>query len=109
LESQKQAEYSKALKLDEREEILMDKESDVELEEINKLMEPHVQSCLSSEDKYQRNHIYISARTGVVPNVSDFAGPPKGNKSANQSIKNQSDVSNIRANLLLQDDFFRLH
>jgi hypothetical protein len=35
LEPQKQAEYSKALKLDEREEIPMDKESDVELEEIN--------------------------------------------------------------------------
>jgi len=130
LESQKQAEYSKALKLDEREEILMDKDSDVELGEINRLMEHHVQSCLSSEDKYQGNHIYISARIGDVPNVSDFAGPPNGNRigevpnvsdfagptNGNQSINQptnqptyQSDVSNICVNPLLQDDFLRLH
>jgi hypothetical protein len=104
LEPQKQTEYSKSLKLDQREEILMDKESDAELEEIHKLMEPSVQSCLSSEDKYQGNHNYVSARTGDVPNVSHFAGPPNGNQSINQS-----DVSNIHANPLIQDDFFRLH
>jgi len=57
LEPQKQAECSKALKLDEREEILMDKEYDAELEKIHKLMESCVQSCLYSEDKYQGNHI----------------------------------------------------
>jgi len=37
----------------------VDKESDAELEEINKLTEPCVQSCLSSEDKYQGNHTYF--------------------------------------------------
>jgi len=57
----------------------MDNESDMELEEINKLMEQCVQSCLSSEDKYQGNYIYISARIGDVPNVSDFAGTSNGN------------------------------
>lgn len=57
MEPQKQAECSKALKLDEREEILMDKEYDAELEKIHKLMESCVQSCLYSEDKYQGNHI----------------------------------------------------
>jgi hypothetical protein len=67
LEPQKQAEYSKALKLDEREEILPDEESDVELEEINKLMEPRVQSCLSSEDKYQGNHIYEGCLKSIRP------------------------------------------
>lgn len=61
----------------------MDKASDMELEEINKLMEPRVQSCLSSEDKYHGNHIYVSARTGDVPNVSDFSGPTNGNQSIN--------------------------
>jgi hypothetical protein len=37
--------------MDEREDVSMDKESDAELEKINKLMKPHVQSYLSSEEE----------------------------------------------------------
>jgi hypothetical protein len=46
---QKQSKYyTKPLEPDEMEEILMDKESDVELEEQNKLIQPHTQYYSSS-------------------------------------------------------------
>ena len=44
MEPQKRAEYSKPLEADEIEEVIMDEESDKELEEADELMEPRVQS-----------------------------------------------------------------
>ena len=45
------AKYSKSLNPDEIEDVLMDKESDEELEERDEVVEPHVQSSSSSEDE----------------------------------------------------------
>jgi hypothetical protein len=46
MESHKGAKYSKSLDPDEIEEVLMDEESDDELEDRDELVEPRVQSLL---------------------------------------------------------------
>jgi len=50
MEPQKRAKYSKSLYPDEIEEVLMDEESDEELEDRDKVVEPRVKSSPSSED-----------------------------------------------------------
>jgi hypothetical protein len=47
----KLAKYSKSLNPDKVEDILMDEESDEELEDRDEVVEPHVQSSSSSEDE----------------------------------------------------------
>jgi hypothetical protein len=51
MELQKQARYSKPLQPDETEEVLMDEESDDELEGTYKLMEPHPQKMKITPSK----------------------------------------------------------
>ena len=51
MEPHKQAKYSKSLDPDEIEEVLMDEESDEELEDRDEVVEPCVQSSSSSEDE----------------------------------------------------------
>jgi hypothetical protein len=50
MEPHKQPKYSKSLDPDEIEEVLMVEESDEELEDRDKVVEPRVQSSSSSED-----------------------------------------------------------
>ena len=51
MEPHKRAKYSKSLDPDEIEEVLMDEDSDEELEDRDEVMEPRVQSSLSSENE----------------------------------------------------------
>ena len=50
MEPHKRAKYSKSLDPDEIEEVLMDEESDKELENWDKMVEPSVHSSSSSDD-----------------------------------------------------------
>jgi hypothetical protein len=80
MEPQKRAKYSKPLEPDEIEEVLMDEESDEELEETDELMEPRVQfSSAEDEDNTEDTEVTFRSRTAGDPsNVFDFTGPPKG-------------------------------
>jgi hypothetical protein len=51
MDPHKRAKYSKSLDPEEIEEVLMDKESDEELEDRDKVVEPRVQSSSPSEDE----------------------------------------------------------
>jgi hypothetical protein len=51
VEPQKRAKYSKPLEPDEVQEVMMDAESDEELEETDEMMEPRVQSSSSQKVK----------------------------------------------------------
>ena len=51
MEAHKRAKCSKSLDPDEREEVLMDEESDEELEDTDKVVERRVQSSSTSEDE----------------------------------------------------------
>ena len=51
MEPHKRAKYSKSLDPDELEEVLMDEDSDEELEDRDEVMEPRVQSSSSSENE----------------------------------------------------------
>ena len=51
MEPHKRAGYSKSLDLDEIEEVLMDEDSDEELEDRDEVLEPRVQSSSSSENE----------------------------------------------------------
>jgi hypothetical protein len=77
------------------------KDSDKELEEMNKPVEPCMHSYSSSncEDNIKKTTVTFHVRrTGNVPNVSDFSGPPNG--------INQSAVSNIHAKSSSSSRFF---
>jgi len=86
VEPQKRAKYSKSCEPDEIEEVLMDEESDEELEETNKVMEPLVQSSSSLEDADDTEETEVKFRatiSGDSSNVLDFTGPSNGiNRSA---------------------------
>ena len=62
MEPQKQAKYSKSLDPDEIEEVLMAEESDEELEDSDKVVEPHVQSSSSSEDEDDAKETKVAFR-----------------------------------------------
>ena len=63
MELHKQAKFSKSLDPDEIEEVLMDEESDEELEDRDKVVEPHVQSSSSSEDEDDAEETVVAFRT----------------------------------------------
>jgi hypothetical protein len=63
MESHKRAKYSKSLDPDEIEEVLMDEESDEELEEEDEVVEPRVQSSLSSEDEDDAEETEVAFRS----------------------------------------------
>ena len=79
MEPHKQAKYSKSLDPDEIEEVLMDEESDEELED--KVVEPCVQSSPSSEDEDNAKEtevVFRAARATDSSNFLNFTRPPNG-------------------------------
>lgn len=98
MEPQMRARYSKPLEPDEIEEVLMDEESDEELEETDELMESRVQSSSSEdEDSTRETEVTFRARrAGDSSNVFDFTGPPNGvNRSAASDINAESSPFSI--------------
>ena len=72
MEPHKRAKYSKSLDPDEIEAVLMDEDSDEELEDRDKVMEPHVQSSLSSENEDDPEETEVAFRTTRAGDSSDF-------------------------------------
>jgi len=88
MEPQKRAKHSKTLDPDEIERVQMDEESDEELED--EVMEPHVQSSLSSEDEDDAEETEVAFRAARARDSSiffNFTGPTNGvNPSAASDI-----------------------
>jgi hypothetical protein len=81
MEPHKQAKYSKSFDPEGIDEVLMDDESDEELEDIDKVVEPRVQSSSSSEDEEDAEETetaFWAARAGDSSNFLNFNGPPNG-------------------------------
>jgi len=81
MEPHKRAKYSKSLNSDKIEEILINEESDEELEDRDKVVEPRVQSSSSSEDEGDAEEteiLFWATRTGDSSNFLNFIGPPNG-------------------------------
>jgi len=82
MEPQKRGKYSKPLEPEEKEEVLMDEDSDEELEETDERM----QSSSSSENEDNTEETEVMFRTRRAEDSSkvfDFTGPPSGiNRSA---------------------------
>jgi hypothetical protein len=79
MELHKQAKHSKSLDPDEIGEVLMDEESDEELED--EVMEPCVQSSSTSEDEDNAKETEVAfraARAGDLSIFFNFTGPPNG-------------------------------
>ena len=96
MEPQKRAKYSKSLDPDEIEEVLMDEESDEELEDRDKVVKPRVQSSSSSEEyDVEETEVALRAtRGGDSSNFLNFTGPPNGvNQSAASDINAESPFS----------------
>ena len=97
MEPQKRAKLSKSLDPGEIEEVLMDEESDEELED--EVMEPCVQSSSSSEDEDGAGKTEVAfraARAGDSSNFLNFTGPPNGvNQSAASDINAESSPFSI--------------
>jgi hypothetical protein len=98
MEPQKRAKYSKSLDPDEIGEVLTDEESDEELEDRDKVVEPHVQSSSSSEDDdiEETEVAFWATRAGYSSNFLNFTGPPNGvNQSAASDINAESSPFSI--------------
>ena len=72
MEPHKQAKYSKSLDPDEIEEVLMDEESDEELEDRDEVLEPRVQSSSSSEDEDDAEETEVAFRATRAGDSSNF-------------------------------------
>ena len=90
MEPQKRGKYSKLLEPEEIEEVLMDDDSDEELEEIDE----RLQSSSPSEDEDNTEEtevMFRSRRAEDSSKVFDFTGPPSGvNRSAAPDINAES-------------------
>jgi hypothetical protein len=99
MEPHKRAMYSKSINPDETEEVMMDEESDEELEDRDKVVEPRVQSSSSSEDEddvEETKVAFRSTRAGDSSNFLNFTGPPNGvNHSAASDINAESSPFSI--------------
>jgi hypothetical protein len=99
MEPHKQAKYSKSLDPDEIEEVLMDDESDEELEDIDEVVEPRVQSSSPSEDEEDADEtevVFQAARAGDSSNFLNYTGPLSGiNRSAAPDINAESSPFSI--------------
>jgi hypothetical protein len=93
MEHKKRARYSEPLDAEELKEILMEEESDEELEELNEFIEPHknMSSSSSSDNEAEETDIrFRDRRPEDSPKVLDFTGPPSGiNSSAAPNINAQ--------------------
>ena len=81
MEPQKRRKYSKLLEAEEIEEVLMDEDSDEELEGVDE----RLQSSSSSEDEDNTKETEVMFRTrraGDSSNAFGFTGPPHGVKSS---------------------------
>jgi hypothetical protein len=81
MQPHKRAKYSKSIDPDEIGELLMDEESDEELEDRDKVVEPHVQSSSSSEDEDNAEESEVAfraTRAGDLSNFLNSTGPPNG-------------------------------
>jgi hypothetical protein len=81
MEPHKRAKYSKSLYPDEIKEVLMDEESDEELEDTDEVVEPRVQSSSSSEnedDTEETEVAFRATKAGDSSNFLNFTGPPNG-------------------------------
>jgi hypothetical protein len=86
MEPDKRAKYSKSLDPDKIEEVLMDEDSDEELEDRDEMMESRIQFSPSSEDEEDTEEIEVTfraTRPGDSSNILDFTGPPS---SVNRSV-----------------------
>jgi len=99
MECHKRAKYSKSLDSDEIVEVVMDEESDEELEDRNKVVEPCVQYSSSSEDEGDAGETKVAfraTRVGDSSNFLNFTGPPNGvNRSAASDINAESSPFSI--------------
>ena len=95
METQKRGKYSKLLEPEEIEEILMDEDSDEEVEEIDE----RLQSSSSSEDEdntEETEAMFRTRRAEDSSNVFDFTGPPNGvNRLAAPDINAESSPLSI--------------
>ena len=95
METQKRGKYSKLLEPDEVEEVLMDEDSDEELEGIDECM----QSSSSSEDEDSTKETEVMFRTRIAEdssNVFEFTGPPHDvSRSAAPDINAESSPLSI--------------
>jgi hypothetical protein len=100
MEPHKWAKYSKSLDPDEIEEVLMDEE----LEDRDEVVEPHVQSSSSSEDKgdaEETDVAFRATRARDSSNFLNFTGPPNGiNQSAASDINAESSPISISFSFL---------
>jgi hypothetical protein len=66
MEPHKRAKYSKSLDPDEIEEVLLDEDSDEELEDRDEVVEPRVQSSSSSENEDDAEETEVAFRTTIL-------------------------------------------
>ena len=66
MEPHKQAKYSKSLDPDEIEEVLLDEDSDEELEDRDEVVELCVQSSSSSENEDDAEETEVAFRTNIL-------------------------------------------
>jgi len=81
MEPHERAKYSKSLDPGEIEEVLMDEESDEELEDRDEVVEPHIQASSSSEDEDDAEETEVAfraTRAGHSSKFLNFTGPPNG-------------------------------
>jgi hypothetical protein len=72
METHKRAKCSKSLDPDEIEKVLMDEESDEELEDTDEVLEPGVQSSSSSEDEEDAEETEVEFRAKRAGDSSNF-------------------------------------
>ena len=79
MEPHKRAKYLKSLNPDEMEEVLMDEESDEELEDRDEVVECSVHSSSEDEDQGDPEETEVAfraTRAGDSSNFLNFTGPP---------------------------------
>jgi hypothetical protein len=88
MEPRKRASYSKSVESEETVEILMEDESDEELEEVNELIEGSQNASSSpppppsSSDEEEMEIAFRHRRETDTASIHDFTGPPNGIKQS---------------------------
>jgi hypothetical protein len=99
LKLHKKAKYLKSLDPNEIEEVLLDENSDEELEERDEVMEPLVQFTSSSENEGDTEEIEVTfraTRAGDSSNIFDFTLTPNGvNRPAASDVNAESSPFSI--------------
>jgi hypothetical protein len=99
MEPHKRAIYSKSLDPDKIEKVLMDEESDEELEDRDEVVESGVHSSSEDEDEDDAEETEVAfrgTRAGDSSNFLNFTGSPNGvNRSAASDINAESSPFSI--------------